>query len=408
MKTSQPKTKEERYDALMGEVREAHRERVASEEPSDARWTALAAAAREAAAGKRAPTRAWIRPALAFCAVALAVGVVLAYDAGLERGAGPSVAEALPTNGPGLWHSGEAPLTLTFAGGHTAQLAADTILDVADATPSLFDARVTRGAVTFEVSPRRPDDIFRVRFGAEYLEVRGTKFTVSLNDNGEGAAASVSVEHGVVEVFAGGGSELIRASQAWPSPPVGAAIERLGNDEAAASLEVEVVAVGDIQDAEPQDEPADGEKASAEAEAAAAEKLVPEQAVAPPKTTPSAKLRAVEANPTVKSKSRLTTEIVEIAPQQSPIVGVEPLSATVEHALLLSMKSGDCAGVERALAGVIRAQGAAAPGEAWWMRAWCARSRGDGPTSVRYFEKARGKARWAIPDAATLPPVPQL
>lgn len=69
------------------------------------------------------------------------------------------------------------------------------------------------GSVVFDVHPLAPGRHFRVSAGADFVEVRGTRFTVVVRD---GRFERVSVDHGVVELHAAGiESKTLRAGDVW-------------------------------------------------------------------------------------------------------------------------------------------------------------------------------------------------
>jgi len=108
-----------------------------------------------------------------------------------------------------------AKLSTTTSGSHIAVLGAT--LDVApESDVSFGSARdgsvvvaLDRGAVTCEVAPRSKRAPFVVEAGETRVTVIGTRFTV----HRVGAHATVSVEHGLVEVADTNMTELVRAGE---------------------------------------------------------------------------------------------------------------------------------------------------------------------------------------------------
>ena len=78
---------------------------------------------------------------------------------------------------------------------------------------------VDRGSIVCDVAPRSPKAPLIVQAGAAQVRVVGTRFKVQR----EGAAARVTVEHGVVEVAMDGRMARVAAGQVWP-PPVQASL----------------------------------------------------------------------------------------------------------------------------------------------------------------------------------------
>src|SRR5262245_32468288 len=75
-----------------------------------------------------------------------------------------------------------------------------------------------RGAVTCEVAPRLGRPPFVVQAGDVRVQVIGTRFVVARKDDG----ATVTVEHGTVEVSSPGGHAFVHAGESWPAPKVAA------------------------------------------------------------------------------------------------------------------------------------------------------------------------------------------
>jgi Tetratricopeptide repeat len=71
---------------------------------------------------------------------------------------------------------------------------------------------VSSGSVHFKVRPLINGENFGVKVGSEWVEVRGTQFTVTVK---ESVFQKVSVQEGVVAVHVGKGSILLLAGQEW-------------------------------------------------------------------------------------------------------------------------------------------------------------------------------------------------
>ena len=76
------------------------------------------------------------------------------------------------------------------------------------------DVVLDRGSVTCEVAPRKGRPPFVVEAGGVRVRVIGTKFTVTR----DGAATSVAVDHGAVEVSASGTVTVMHDGERWPAP----------------------------------------------------------------------------------------------------------------------------------------------------------------------------------------------
>ena len=116
-----------------------------------------------------------------------------------------------------------ALISTTTSGSHIAM--AGATLDVAPESAVSFGGGrggatvvvLDRGAVTCEVAPRSKRAPFIVEAGATRVTVIGTRFTV----NRVGEHATVSVEHGLVEVADTDMTELVRAGERYrPGEPV--------------------------------------------------------------------------------------------------------------------------------------------------------------------------------------------
>jgi hypothetical protein len=130
-----------------------------------------------------------------------------------------------------------AQLSTTTSGSHIAVLGAT--LDVApESNVSFGSARdgsvivaLDRGAVTCEVAPRSKRAPFVVEAGETRVTVIGTRFTV----HRVGAHATVSVEHGLVEVADTNMTELVHAGERFrPGEPV--TLEPLASEAPAAAV----------------------------------------------------------------------------------------------------------------------------------------------------------------------------
>ncbi len=74
------------------------------------------------------------------------------------------------------------------------------------------------GTLRIRVRRLAPGQAFMVKTGADWVEVRGTAFSVTA---GEGQLQTVEVTEGVVSVHAGSGSLLLLAGQQWRRPALG-------------------------------------------------------------------------------------------------------------------------------------------------------------------------------------------
>lgn len=380
----------------MAEVRRAHRARVEAEQPDDARWTRLRARA-EGGLGRRRGGLGVLAGLVAAAAVAIVAAVM--WPGG--------------TIGPGVLEGGAGGRTAEAEGGHRLRVAAGAALQVLEAGASRFRAEVTRGKVGFDVAPRQPGDLFRVDFAGHHLEVRGTAFEVEVGDEGE---AIVSVHHGIVDVFRDHGPvDRLTQGETWHAGPMdlkpqvppgemtepdsapsttGAAAADPVPASAPEALSEEPVAGPTLAGAEnaPEDAPPIVTAESPEPAAAGRDPA--------PDPAPAAATRPA-------TRSRPNVVVREVTVEAPGPVAVEPLSPSVQDALLASLLAGDCARAEKALAALVRAHGPATPGEVWWMRAWCARKGGDLERSRRWFKLASGRVDWTIPSGDELPPLPR-
>jgi len=83
-----------------------------------------------------------------------------------------------------------------------------------------IDVVLDRGGVTCEVAPRKGHPPFVVDAGDARVRVVGTRFTVVR----DALATSVSVDHGVVEVSAGGKVTVLHDGDRWPEVGVSAGV----------------------------------------------------------------------------------------------------------------------------------------------------------------------------------------
>ncbi len=380
------------------EIRAAHRARVDAEQPSDSAWTRLRARAEARLIRRRRVVASFAAlSGLAFAAVA----VVVALGVGSEAGVG-------------AWAGGEGGLSLRLAGGHQVAIAPAATLRIDETSATRLRAEVARGRVAFDVAPRREGDLFRVDFARHHLEVRGTAFEVEVAGSGE---AVVVVSHGVVDVYRDH-SALIRLRQGdrWTSearaPEPTLTVAPTAGTEAIGAPSGPAAAIGpsspsaSSKPVEVADGPPPETVAAAPTEARpmaaqpAAVPMHPPREVAQPAPAPFVK-RASDAAPRAPHVVEREVRI-----EGPPPVAAEPLSPSVESALLASLRIGDCVRAEKALAAIVRAHGPATPGEVWWMRAWCARRGGDLARSRRWFALASGRVEWSTPAGDELPPLP--
>lgn len=113
-------------------------------------------------------------------------------------------------------------------GESSLSVAAHSLLMVGGDDERGIDVVLDRGAVTCEVAPRRGRPPFRLDAGEVRIRVIGTRFTVTHSD----AETSVDVDHGTVEVSAGGTVAMLHDGDHWPPRP---APPRLGRDTGTAS-----------------------------------------------------------------------------------------------------------------------------------------------------------------------------
>jgi len=170
----------------------------------------------------------------------------------LDAGGLPSTRDSNPTTRfsarrAGVWAFGLAAslLLVGLALGHTNRSAAPTVsristgvttshvalpgvvLDVSPQSAVVVSGSaeesalivVDRGEVTFDVAHRRPGAPLFVQAGELSVEVLGTRFTVTRQDD----AASVRVQEGVVRVKLRGRSSFVKAGEMWPPAPTAAA-----------------------------------------------------------------------------------------------------------------------------------------------------------------------------------------
>jgi hypothetical protein len=132
-----------------------------------------------------------------------------------------------------------AQISTTTSGSHIA--IAGATLDVAPQSAISIGARdgavviaLDRGSVTCEVAPRSKRAPFIVEAGATHVTVIGTKFSV----HRVGGHATVSVDHGLVEVADTNMTELVHAGERFrPGEPV--TREPLASEDEAAAAPVE-------------------------------------------------------------------------------------------------------------------------------------------------------------------------
>jgi hypothetical protein len=119
--------------------------------------------------------------------------------------------------------AGRARITTTTSGSRIAiagaalEIAPDSAVSFGAGKDGAMVVVLDRGAVTCEVAPRTNRAPFVVEAGATRVTVIGTRFTVRRL----GEHASVSVEHGLVEVADTNMTELVRAGESFrPGEPV--------------------------------------------------------------------------------------------------------------------------------------------------------------------------------------------
>lgn len=180
---------------------------------SDARWTRIerdlfTKLQQPHVVSPVAPAR---RPSVAWAA-ALAAGIALLFGA-VARPWGPYRSELrmrlATTDATSQFTVGESSLSV----------AAHSLLMVDGDDERGIDVVLDRGSVTCEVAPRRGRPPFLLDAGEVRVRVVGTRFTVTHHE----AETAVDVDHGTVEVFAGGVRAVLHDGDHWPARPVATA-----------------------------------------------------------------------------------------------------------------------------------------------------------------------------------------
>lgn len=192
---------------------------------SEARWSRIErdVFAKLQEPGKIQPLPAARRPSVAWAAAlaaALAILCVVVRPWGSSR---PDLRMRLATtDGTSQFTVGESSLAV----------AAHSLLMVGGDDERGIDVVLDRGAVTCEVAPRRGRPPFRLDAGEVRVRVVGTRFTVTHNE----AETSVDVDHGTVEVSAGGKLSVLHDGDHWPPRPRPPALDRATGPGPAALL----------------------------------------------------------------------------------------------------------------------------------------------------------------------------
>lgn len=151
--------------------------------------------------------RSWVWFAAPLAAAAAAVLLIVATRGG-NRASGP-----IAQSEPARVVSGSSPSAVSFGDAHIT-LDADSALEMvgSGAQPT---ALLERGAAWFSVAPRGDRPAFEVHAGDMIVRVIGTRFRVAR----DGERASVSVDHGVVEVRFRGRALRLSDGQSWSTDP---------------------------------------------------------------------------------------------------------------------------------------------------------------------------------------------
>jgi len=187
--------------------------------------------------------RRWVLPSLAVAAAAAAAGVVLVIGSnrvGVQGGGPPPV--GLRSGGVDLSPGAElrGPGSFEIAAGTRLRLEEQARARVIEAGPSRR-FRLREGALHAEVAKLRPNQRFVVETPDAEVEVRGTRFEVTVGAPAVRCApatqTSVAVEEGIVAVRFAGHEVALGPGQSWPdcSVPVGAvsAVQRADGAPAA-------------------------------------------------------------------------------------------------------------------------------------------------------------------------------
>ncbi|HVU49763.1 MAG TPA: FecR family protein, partial [Polyangia bacterium] len=148
------------------------------------------------------------RRGLAVAAVGVAAAVALFGAREWRRGEGPTRATQISTTTSGS--------RIAIAGA-TLEVAPHSAISVGGGRDGAVVVALERGTVTCEVEPRSKRAPFIVEAGATHVTVIGTRFSV----HRVGEHATVSVEHGLVEVADTDMTELVHAGERFvPGQPV--------------------------------------------------------------------------------------------------------------------------------------------------------------------------------------------
>ena len=196
-------------------------EQIPYDEPSEAEWNEMAHVVFDELDGERAASdlapatssrRAWPWLAAIGVAAAALVGFALLRPAPLAPSPTPQTTRLPSTDAPSHATLGEVQV----------ELAADSSGVAVGNDVQGWVVTLERGRAVFSVPPRRDRPPFVVQAGEVRVQVIGTRFGVTREDERVG----VDVEHGAVRVTTGGRSVELRAGDDWtsiveePSAPV--------------------------------------------------------------------------------------------------------------------------------------------------------------------------------------------
>jgi ferric-dicitrate binding protein FerR (iron transport regulator) len=300
----------------------------------------------------------------------------------------------LDTATGGVIEVGDKDAVATLALGHKLEFGARSKLALVRLSEKAVALRLVKGKVTCEVRKLKADEIFEVHAGDLRVSVVGTKFTVSMSDDG---TASVSVEEGQVAVHRKDAErQLLGAGENYKQP---------------------IVAVVEEPADEPLEKP-DSMVAEADVSGVPVLKTAQRKALQRRVLKKTLAIPASESVPAPKPpKEKSTPKIIEVtvpAQAMEPQEGSGPRGVRSRLVGVIGMiRSGNCSAALIELRNMTRNHaGLGSMSDISYLTGYCLHKQGNKERAATFFElyrKRGGSQRWKVPtDSDEVLPVPSV